>query len=146
MRYLSKVFTVAVGLLAIGVLSSSVRANDMLVGTFALPSPTQWKNTVLPAGDYTFTLARTQTDTDVLSVRGEKKVLDILVFAQSACGTCRSSALKVAVQGDNRAVTSMELPGYHMNFKVRQSAAERGEDLAKTPARSEQIAVRVARN
>ena len=24
-----------------------------LVGTFALSSPTQWKNTVLPAGDYT---------------------------------------------------------------------------------------------
>ena len=146
MRYLSKVFTVAVGLLAFGVLSSSVRANDMLAGTFALTSPTQWKNTVLPAGDYTFTLVRTQSDTHLLSVRGEKKVLDILVFAQSTCETCRSSALKVAVQGDNRAVSSLELPGFHMNFKIRQSAAEKGEDLAKAPARSEQVAVRVARN
>jgi hypothetical protein len=142
MRSLSKVFIVAVALLAIGLLSSSVSAHSVLVGKFTLPHPTQWKNTVLPAGDYTFELARTQTDMNVLSVRGAKNTLDILIFAQSACETCRSGELKVAMQGDNRVVTSLDLPGFHVNFKVHESPAE----FAKTPALSEQVAVHVATN
>ncbi len=146
MRYLSKTFVLVVGLLAIGVLSSSVRANNVLIGTFTLPHPTQWRNTVLPAGDYTFKLARGQADTKVLSVRGAKQTLDILIFDQSACETCRSSALKVAVQGENRVVTSLDLPGFHVNFKVHESAAERGERSAKAPAPSEQVAVHVGSN
>lgn len=146
MRTLSKAFVIAVGLLVIGVLSSSVNANGVMIGSFTLPHPTQWNNTVLPAGDYTFTLARGQADTKVLSVHGAKLALSILIFAQSACETCTNGALKVAVQDDNRAVTSLDLPGYHLNFKVRQSAAGRGEQLAKTPMPSEQVAVHVSTN
>ena len=51
--------------------------------------------------------------------------------------------MKVAVQDDNRVVTSMDLPGFHVNFNNRQSAAQR-EQLVKTPAASEQVAVHVA--
>jgi hypothetical protein len=142
MRYLSKLFVVAVALLSIGLLSSSVRANNVLVGKFTLPHPTQWKNTVLPAGDYTFKLATTQTDTHVLSVRGANEALDIMIFPEYACETCLSGELKVAMQGDNRVVTSLDLPGFHMDFKVHESPAE----LAKTPAPSEQVAVHVATN
>jgi hypothetical protein len=146
MRTLSKAFVIAVGLLAIGVLSSSVSGNGVMIGSFTLPHTTQWNNTVLPAGDYTFSVARGQADTKVLSVRGAKQDLTILIFAQSACETCRTGALKVAVQDDNRVVTSMDLPGYHLNFKVRQTAAERGEQLAKSPMPSEQVAVHVSTN
>jgi hypothetical protein len=146
MRSLSKAFVVTVGLLAIGALSSSVRANNLLIGAFTLPHPTQWNNTVLPAGDYTFKLARTQSNTNLLSVRGATKTLEILVFAQSACETCQGGALKVAVQGDNRNVTSLDLPGFHVNFKAHESAAEKAERLAKTSSPSEQVAVRVGSN
>jgi hypothetical protein len=146
MRFLSKAFVVAVGLLAIGLLSSSVFANDVLVGKFTLPHPTQWNNSVLPAGDYTFRMARTQTNTDMLSVRGAKETLDILVFAQSACETCRSASLNLAVRNDDRVVTSLDLPGFHVNFKAHESAAERKEQLAKTPMPSEQVAVHVSTN
>jgi hypothetical protein len=146
MRTLSKAFVIAVGLLVIGVLSSSVSANGVMIGSFTLPHSTQWNNTVLPAGDYTFTVARGQADTHVLSVHGAKQALTILIFAQSACETCRNGALEVAVQDDNRAVTSLDLPGYHLNFKVRQSPAGRGEQLAKTPMPSEQVAVHVSTN
>ena len=146
MRYLSKALIVTVGLLLIGILSSSVRANNLLIGAFTLPHPTQWNNTVLPAGDYTFKLDRTQTNTNLLSVRGAKQTLEIFVFAQPACETCRTGALKVAVQGDNRIVTSLDLPGLHVNFKVHESAAEKAERLARTSSPSEQVAVRVGSN
>jgi hypothetical protein len=145
MRFLSKIFVIAVGLLAIGLVSSSVGAKTLLVGTFKLSHPTQWKNATLPAGEYTFKLAGTQTDTNLLTVRGAKKTVDIMIFAQSACETCQSSALKIAVQGDNRAVTSLDLPGYHVDFKTRQSTAER-EESSKVPASTEQVAVHVNPN
>ena len=146
MRYLSKLFVVAVGLLSIGILSSSVSAKDVLVGSFTLAHPTKWKNTLLSAGEYRFKLARTQTDTNLLSIHGSKDALDILVFAQSACETCRDGALKVDVQGDTRVVTSLDLPGYHLDFKGNRSASESREQLAKAPVSSEQVAVHVNSN
>ncbi len=145
MRSLSKALLVAAGLFSIGVLSSSVSANNLLVGNFTLSQPTQWKNTVLPAGDYSFKLARTQSDANRLSVRGKDKALEILVFAQSACETCRNGDLQVAVQGDNRVVTSMELPGFRMDFKSSTSNAQQ-EQMGKAPSHSEQVAVHVASN
>jgi hypothetical protein len=49
------------------------------------------------------------------------------------------------VQNENRVVTSLELPGFHVNFNNRHSVSER-EEQAKTPATSEQVAVHVATN
>jgi hypothetical protein len=146
MRHLCKALVVAVGLFAIGISSSSVSAKTLMAGTFTLTHPTQWKNTMLPAGNYTFKLAGTQTDTNMLSVRGANQNLDVLVFAQSACETCRAGALKVAVNGDNRVVTSLDLPGFHVDFKGRQSAAETEKQLAKAHVSSEQVAVHVDSN
>jgi hypothetical protein len=146
MRFLSKTFVVVVGVIAIGLMSSSVSAKTFLVGTFTLTHPTEWKNTMLPAGNYTFRLDRTDSDTNLLKVRGEKKTLDILIFAQSACETCRSGAMKVAVQGDDRVVTSLDLPGFHVDFNDRRPAAEREKQLAKAQASSEQVAVHVDSN
>jgi hypothetical protein len=132
-----------VGFFAVSLLSSSVRANDVLVGKFTLAHSTQWNKTVLPAGDYTFTLARTMTDRDMLVVRGAKQALIVMINSQSACGTCQNNSLKVAVQGDNHFVTSLDLTGFHVDFKARKSAAADREILAKTPVQSEQIAVQV---
>jgi len=143
MRFLSKTLVVAVGLFAIGVSSTSLSAKTLLAGSFTLQHPTQWKNTVLPAGSYTFRLAGTQTDTNVLSVRGGNKDLEIMVFAQSACEKCRSGALMVAVQGDNRVVTSLNLPGFHMDFKASRSAAQKEEQSHKASAPTEQVAVHI---
>src|ERR1700730_1353212 len=109
MRNLLKTVVVTVGLLYIGVLSSSVRANnnERLIGSFTLAHPTQWNNATLPAGDYTFSMTRGLGDTNVLSVHGSQQAFSMFL-PQSACETCRNAALKVAVQNDNRVVTSME--------------------------------------
>jgi hypothetical protein len=146
MRNLSKALVVAVGLFSIGVSSSSVLANNALVGSFTLSESTQWKNTTLPAGKYTFKMARLKDDVNQLSVSGKNKNMNILVYAQSECEACRKGALQVEVQGDNRVVTSMELPGYHMNFNGNKSAAEREKQMSKAPVSSEQIAVHVDSN
>jgi hypothetical protein len=146
MRSVSKIFAIAIALLAIGATSSAVLANNEMAGSFTLNSPTQWKNTVLPAGEYRITLARTDTDKNLLKVRGQKKALDILVFAQAACGTCSNAALKLSVVGNNRVVTSMDLPGFHMDFNGNRSAAQKEEMSRKAPAATEQVAVQVNSN
>jgi hypothetical protein len=154
MRYQSKVFVVTVGLLLIGALSSSARANEMpkmvgndkVIGAFTLAHPTQWNNTMLPAGDYTFSVTRGLEGTNVLSVQGAKQAFTIVFSSQSACETCKKTALNVAVQADNRVVTSLDLPGFHLNFNNRQSASERKEELVRTPEAFPQVAAHVATN
>jgi hypothetical protein len=143
MRCLSKAFVVAVCLLAVGLSSSPVPAADVLAGKFTLPHATQWNDTVLPAGDYTFRIARTLTNADLLMVHGAAQAVNLYIFNESNCRTCQTALLNLAVRNDNRVVTSLDLPGFHVNFKVRQSAAEKREELAKTAAPSEQVAVHV---
>jgi hypothetical protein len=143
MRYLSKAFVVAVCLLAVGLSSSPASAADVLAGKFTLTHATQWNDTVLPAGDYTFRVARTVTNADLLTVHGAKQAVNLYIYNESACRTCQTASLNLAVRNDNRVVTSLDLPGFHVNFKVRQSAAEKREELAKTTAPSEQVAVHV---
>lgn len=146
MRYLSKILTVAVALLAIGGISSSVRANDMLAGSFTLRHPAQWNKTMLPAGTYKFKLVRTQTDANMLEITGEKQSIDIYVFAQSACETCRNAALTLTVQGDRRVVTSLSLPGFHVDFGVRGTLVDAKVQMDNSTPYSEQIDVSVNPN
>jgi hypothetical protein len=147
MRNLSKFLTVAVGILAIGLFSTSASANSgALAGTFTLARPTQWDKTMLPAGNYTFILNRTQTENvNLLEVRGEKQKFTMYVRGEWACEACQNAKLYLAPQGSQFVVTSMDMAGFHANFKVRQPAGAR-EELAKMPQRSEQIAVHVDPN
>src|SRR5258708_9298181 len=144
MRYLSKAFAVAVCLLAIGLSSSPAPAADVMTGKFTLPHATRWNDTILPAGEYTFRVARTMTNADVLKVRGANRTMDLYIFNESTCEKCSHASLNLAVKNDSRVVTSLELPGFHVNFKARQS----GEEMAKnpSPSSSEQVAVDVNRN
>ena len=146
MRYLSKILVVAVALLAIVGLGSSVRANDMLAGTFTLRHPAQWNKTLLPAGTYTFKLIRTQTDANMLVVSGEKQSMDIYVFAQSACETCRNAGLTLQVQGDHRVVTSLSLPGFRVDFRARGTLVDAKAQPDNATPYSEQIDVSVNPN
>src|SRR5271169_4107853 len=143
MRYLSKFLVVAVGLLAIGGISSSVRANDMMAGSFTLRHPAQWNKTMLPAGTYKFKLIRTQTDANMLVVSGEKQSMDIYVFAQSACETCKNAGLTIEVQGDHQVITSLSLPGFRVNFSARGTLVDAKAPVDNATPYSEQIDVRV---
>jgi hypothetical protein len=143
MRYLSKILVVAVGMLTIGGLYSSVRANDMLDGTFTLSRPTQWNKTLLPAGTYQFKLVRTQTDANMLVVSGAKLSMSIYVFAQAACETCRNAALTLQVQGARRVITALSLPGFHVDFSSRTALVDAKEQADNSTPYSEQIDIQV---
>ena len=148
MRFFAKASLLAAGLFAVGALSSNVSANNAMYGTFTLSQPTQWKNNMLPAGNYTIHMARSDSDNSVLRVRGPRNApsFNIMVTAQAACESCKSGALKLAVQGNTRAVTSMDLLGYHMDFQVGQPMGDPREMSKKAPAATEQVAVHMDQN
>jgi len=116
----------------------------MMAGSFTLHHPAQWNKTLLPAGTYTFKLVRTQTDANLLMVSGEKQSMDIYVFAHSACDTCRNAGLTLQVQGDHRVVTSLSLPGFHVEFSVRGSLVDTKAQPDNSTPYSEQIDVQVS--
>lgn len=142
MRNRSKALVVVLAALAIIGLSPAARANDLLVGTFTLSHATQWNKVVLPAGVYTLKVDRTASNTNILMVRGEKQNVVIPIYPNSVCASCQSGALHLAVQGDQRIVSWLELPGFHVDFKMPHSDAEREQQGARQPGQSEQIAVR----
>ena len=142
MRTLSRALVVAVGLLSIGMLSSSAYANTLMSGTFTLNRPTQWNGAMLPAGEYQFKMTTGQTDANTLVITGGKQTLSLLVYAHNACESCKTVTLKMTVQGDSRVVTSMDLPGFHLDFKKpRMENAQ--EASADTSSWVEQISAQV---
>ena len=142
MRYPSRALIVAIALLSIGMLCSSASANTLLSGTFTLNRPAQWNGTTLPAGAYQFKLTTGQTDANTLVISGGKQTLSMLVYAHNACESCKTVTLKMTVQGDDRVVTSMDLPGYHLDFKKpRMENAQQAS--ADTSSWVEQISAQV---
>jgi hypothetical protein len=146
-RFLPRFFAVAVGLLAIGLVSFAVRANDALAGKFTLHHPTQLDKTVLPAGEYTFQVSRVPgQNVDLFAVQGANQKVRVLVHGDWACERCQSGSLNLAVQGDRYAVASLEVARFHAKFKVLPPAGAKAEELAQLPKSTEQVAVHVNPN
>jgi len=147
MRSLSKYLVLAIALFAVALVSSSVSANEALSGKFTLPHATQWDNTVLPAGSYTFTLAHSQTQNlNVLAVQGKNRKVNLFVHGEWGCESCKSATIHLALHGDRYAVTSMDVAGFHANFKIRQPNGATDQEQVKTPQPTEQIAIQVNQN
>jgi hypothetical protein len=141
----SKLFVIAVALMAVTALSSSVYANDVFVGSFTLPYPAEWNHTVLPAGDYTFRMVTTETTTKVLLVSGAKQTLDLFVSPVWMCKDCSSASLNLMKHGESHVVTAFNLPGFHVKFEAPRAPREGDKQFAKVQS-SEQVAVHVNTN
>ena len=145
MRSLNKVLVIAVGLLSVGLWSTSARANDLLAGKFTLSHPTEWNKTMLPAGDYRFTMVRMESNMNLLTVQGTHQSVGMLIQNQPIFKTCLNGSLNISTRGDNRVVTSMDLGGVHVDFHNQLSDRQREEQMAKNRKMSnrpsEQVAV-----
>ena len=145
MRTPTRALVVAVGLLSIGMLCLPAFANTLMAGSFSLRHPTMWNGTMLQAGDYQFKMTRTQTDVNMLVISGEKQTLNVMVFAQAACESCKNESLRMTVQGSSRIVTSLDLPGYHLEFKTPRMENAK-ETVADSSPWVEQIPLNVNDN
>jgi len=147
-RFLTKFSLLAAALLAVALMSSSVRANDLPTGRFTLTQSAKWNNTLLPAGSYTIQMRRTLSTSNLLVIRGEKQSVAMLVGSATPCENCGDGSIKMVSLGDLNVVTSIDIAGIHENFGIQKSARQREEEMAKNNQKpsSEQIAVHVDPN
>ena len=65
----------------LGLTAAGARAETVMRGTFSLPEQAYWGDTLLPAGNYTLSVAKELSGTNFISVRGEGIVATLMAPA-----------------------------------------------------------------
>jgi hypothetical protein len=130
----------ALGLAAICANSNPALAQSSSAwGRFTLPYEVNWKGSVLPAGDYTFTYSAMSA---VVSVRGSHGGTFILPTAVDKKQTGEKSSLTIEGRGSTRFVREMYLAdlGLHIRYAVPK-IPKNEKELAQGPATTEHVFV-----
>ncbi len=112
------------GLAALALCSFAVLGNAQAAyqGKFTLPVEARWGGSVLPAGDYAFTLPSTAAPY-ALYVRGEGKAAIIMAAAAETKVVSERPQLNLANTGDGYAVRTLEAPALGLTFVYAVAAA-----------------------
>ena len=108
------------GLAALALCSFAVLVNAQAAyqGKFTLPVEARWGGSVLPAGDYTFTLPSTAAPY-VLYVRGEGKAAIIVAAAAETKVVSDRPQLNLVNTGDGYAVRTLESARPRLDLRLR---------------------------
>lgn len=119
----------------------AANAQTALHGTFQLTNDARWGKTVLPAGQYTFTINSVQSPIIIQSVKGKASVM--AVAESSADAAPGGSYLFITGSGADRLVRSMNIPQLGRSLVFNPLTPRERETLyAHT---SETVAVQIAR-
>ena len=111
-----KLFTkVSVAALALGALATSGKAQNAYQGKFTLPFETHWGGATLPAGDYTFTLASTDSPYR-LYIHGQAGNAIIMASAADKKAVSRHAQLNLVDIADVQNVETFEVPELGLTF------------------------------
>ena len=112
------------GLAALALCSFAVLGNAQAAyqGKFTLPVEARWGGSVLPAGDYAFTLPSTAAPYAVY-VRGEGKAAIIIAAAAETKVVSERPQLNLVNTGDGYAVRTLEAPALGLTFVYAAPAA-----------------------
>jgi len=123
----SRKITVLLGLAGMCLTSGLLRAADF-AGSFTLPSQTQWGSTVLPAGNYTFTLDHATLNGHVL-VSGKDRAAFVMAQGVTETGSSRASSMLIV----GGRVRSLHLGPVGLTYSYQIHPEER-EILARSSA------------
>ncbi len=127
----------AVALAAIGAYPSPAAAQAAAEGKFTLPYEVKWQDVVLPAGDYTFTLASADRPARLI-IRGPRGPMFVVAITTNERNTKGKSALTVERHD-----------GLYVAFLVRTLLFRvpkiSKEEEARGPVTSEEVLVALAR-
>lgn len=137
---------VAIGLatMATGVSQAAAQSNG---GTFTLPCAVKWQGTVLPAGDYTFSLKAPGLPA-VVNLNGPDGRVFIAATAldEGSINRAQQSTLTIENRGGASFVSEMYLAdlNLHLFYKTPKIAKE-DRQLAQGPAMKEQVLIAMAK-
>jgi hypothetical protein len=137
---LIRIFACAVlGLFAVCI-SAKPAAAQPFQGSFTLPDEVRWQNTVLPAGDYTFSIAST-TFPATMVIRGKNQVAVVISVGLSEKPMEAPSHLRIERRGETRYVRELYLADSNLHLRYFVPKPENRELLAQGAATTEQILV-----
>jgi len=140
----NRMLTIAVlALAAIGGSAAPAAAQADAEGKFTLPYEVKWNDAVLPAGDYTFTLASADQPARLI-IRGPKGPMFIGAVATSQRNTNEHSSLTIEQHGGTRFVRELHLASVDRAIQFRVPKISK-EELARGPATTEQVLFAMAR-
>ncbi len=134
-------FIAAFALAAVCASATPVSAQNAFQGSFTLPHEVQWQNATLPAGVYTFEMKSLNTPARIL-IHGPNgyQFITALVADEK---TSERSMLLVQRQSGRSVVSELYLAEIGRCLRYAVPKAREDAELAKTPARTEQIVVAV---
>jgi hypothetical protein len=138
--------TVAMTLLVIGVgATQTVAQGNSTKGSFTLPYEVRWNNTVLPAGDYTFSMPSTASP-DLMALSGPHGSILLRAMVVEGENTNPHSTLTIESRGGDRFVHELYLANSGLHFRYwRPKIAKSERQLAQGPATTEHIHVSTGR-
>jgi hypothetical protein len=122
--------------LAASVFAAGAHAETRFRGRFRLANEVHWGKAVLPAGEYTISIAPSQSPSQaaslIRSANGKTQfVPPTLVTEESNKGV---NSLVITVRGNERRVRSLNLPGLGQSLIYEPLTKSERETLAKTEA------------
>src|SRR6266851_4599336 len=133
----NRMLTIAVlALAAIGGSAAPAAAQADAEGKFTLPYEVKWNDAVLPAGDYTFTLASADQPARLI-IRGPKGTMFIEAVATDQRNRNQHSALTVEQHGGTRFVRELYLAFLDRAILYRVPKISK-EEQARGPLSTEQ--------
>jgi hypothetical protein len=132
---------VAIGLVAFGIGASRTVAQVAFRGSFTLPYEVHWNNSVLPAGDYTFTLQSTRWPARMI-LQGPNGSTFIQAMAISDHNTSQHSTLTVQRRGGARFVRDLYLADYGRSLSYWEPKVPTNEKLlSQGPTTTEHVLI-----
>ena len=131
---------VAFGLLALGASANTASAQNRYAGKFTLPNEVRWQGRVMPAGDYTFSLASISMPA-MLRLDGPDGAAFVPTSGISDAATNKKSSLTIEHRGGGRFVRELYLAelGVHLRYAVPKAPKE--TLLAQEPSTTESILI-----
>jgi hypothetical protein len=135
-----RIFACAVLGLFAACISARPAAAQAFQGSFTLPEEVRWQSAVLPAGDYTFTIASTTFPARIV-IRGKNQAAVVMTVGLSEKPMEAPSHLKIERRGEARYVRELYLADINLHLRYFVPKPENRDLLAQDSATTEQILV-----
>jgi hypothetical protein len=138
----SRILAVTViALIAVCASATPASAQNAFKGTFTLPEDVRWASSMLPAGDYTFTL-KSASLPGLIRLDGPNGGAYIITASTDQKDSGESSRLTIVRRGATRFVSDVYLAdlGLHLHY-LAPSLPKNQSELAQGPVSTEQVLI-----
>jgi hypothetical protein len=133
----------AIGLLAACVYAVPAQGIPAAQGKFTLPNEVRWQGTVLPAGDYSFSMESASLPAEIL-LRGPNGALFVMPTSRSEDRSAQQSSLTIVHRGEWGYVREMYLAPIGVHFTFSTPKVPKDQLLAQGPETTERVLISAA--